>query len=88
MITAVVRFRLPQGTTRDDAKALFEKSAPNYRSVPGLVRNTIFTEMITPEEVFISGVVMLPNVSTLIPGRARSHSGTERSRRFCSTRRR
>jgi hypothetical protein len=38
MITAVVRFRLPQGTTRDDAKALFEKSAPNYRSVPGLVR--------------------------------------------------
>jgi hypothetical protein len=27
MITAVVRFRLPQGTTRDDAKAMFEKSA-------------------------------------------------------------
>jgi hypothetical protein len=38
MITAVVRFRLPQGTTREDAKALFEKSAPNYRGVPGLVR--------------------------------------------------
>jgi len=38
MITAVVRFRLPEGTTRDDAKALFEKSAPNYRGVPGLVR--------------------------------------------------
>ena len=38
MITAVVRFRLPQGTTRDDAKAMFEKSAPNYRGVPGLVR--------------------------------------------------
>src|SRR6266513_2441671 len=29
---------LPQGTTRDDAKAMFEKSAPNYRGVPGLVR--------------------------------------------------
>ena len=38
MITAVVHFRLPQGTTRDDAKAMFEKSAPNYRGVPGLVR--------------------------------------------------
>jgi len=38
MITAVVRFRLPQGTTRDDAKAMFEKSAPNYRGIPGLVR--------------------------------------------------
>jgi hypothetical protein len=38
MITAVVRFRLPQGTTRNDAKAMFEKSAPNYRGVPGLVR--------------------------------------------------
>jgi hypothetical protein len=38
MITAIVRFRLPEGTTRDDAKAMFEKSAPNYRGVPGLVR--------------------------------------------------
>jgi hypothetical protein len=38
MITAVVRFPLPQGTTRDDAKVMFEKSAPNYRGVPGLVR--------------------------------------------------
>ena len=38
MITAVVRFPLPQGTTRDEAKALFEKSAPNYRGVPGLIR--------------------------------------------------
>ena len=38
MITAVVRFPLPQNLTRDDAKAMFEKSAPNYRGVPGLVR--------------------------------------------------
>ena len=37
MITAVVRFRLPEGTTRDDAKAMFEKSAPNYRGVTGLL---------------------------------------------------
>jgi hypothetical protein len=38
MITAVVCFPLPEGTTRDAAKAMFEKSAPNYRGVPGLVR--------------------------------------------------
>ena len=38
MITAIVRFPLPQNVTRDDAKAMFEKSAPNYRGVPGLVR--------------------------------------------------
>ena len=36
--TAVVRFKLPQNITRDDAKAMFEKSAPNYRDLPGLVR--------------------------------------------------
>jgi len=38
MITAIVRFPLPQSVTRDDAKAMFEKSAPNYRGVPELVR--------------------------------------------------
>jgi hypothetical protein len=38
MITAVVRFPLPQDTTSDDAKSMFEESAPNYRGVPGLVR--------------------------------------------------
>ena len=38
MITAVVRFKLPPNTTREQAEALFEKSAPNYRNLPGLVR--------------------------------------------------
>ncbi|MGP0093282.1 MAG: monooxygenase [Xanthobacteraceae bacterium] len=38
MITAIVRFTLSEGTTCDDAKAMFEKSAPNYRGIPGLVR--------------------------------------------------
>src|SRR5690242_11779585 len=38
MITAIVRFALPQGTSLDAAKAMFEKSAPNYKDVPGLVR--------------------------------------------------
>jgi len=38
MITAIVRFPLPKSTTREDAKGMFEKSAPNYRGVPGLIR--------------------------------------------------
>lgn len=38
MITAIVRFPLPQDASLDTAKAIFEQSAPNYRGVPGLVR--------------------------------------------------
>ena len=38
MITAIVRFPLPEGTTLAAAKAMFEKSAPNYKAAPGLVR--------------------------------------------------
>jgi len=38
MITAIVRFPLPSSINGNDAKALFEKSAPNYRGIPGLVR--------------------------------------------------
>jgi hypothetical protein len=35
---AIVRFPLKPGTTLEDAKALFEGSAPKYRAAPGLVR--------------------------------------------------
>ncbi|MCC7082661.1 MAG: hypothetical protein IT530_18515 [Burkholderiales bacterium] len=38
MITAIVRFALPADFGLDDARQAFEKSAPNYRGVPGLVR--------------------------------------------------
>jgi len=38
MITAIVRFKLPQGTSLDTARDMFEKSAPNYKGAPGLVR--------------------------------------------------
>ena len=38
MITAIVRFKLPEGTSLAAAKAMFEKSAPNYQNAPGLVR--------------------------------------------------
>jgi hypothetical protein len=38
MITAIVRFKLPQSTSLETAKAMFEKTAPNYRNAPGLVR--------------------------------------------------
>jgi hypothetical protein len=38
MITAIVRFPLPQVTSIEDAKAMFEKSVHTYRAAPGLVR--------------------------------------------------
>jgi hypothetical protein len=38
MITAVVRFPLRQGTTLEAATEMFERSAPNYRGVAGLIR--------------------------------------------------
>jgi len=38
MITAVVRFPLPEGTTSAQAEAMFEHSVPAFRGVPGLVR--------------------------------------------------
>jgi hypothetical protein len=38
MIVAIVRFKLPAGTSLADAKALYEGSAPKYRDLPGLVR--------------------------------------------------
>jgi len=38
MITTVVRFPLPKGTTREAAKTMFESSAPTYQKVPGLIR--------------------------------------------------
>jgi len=38
VITAIVQFKVAEGTTLDQAKAMFERSAPNYRGVPGLVR--------------------------------------------------
>jgi hypothetical protein len=38
MITAIVRFPLPQGTTLESAKAMFEKSTPIYKAAPGLIR--------------------------------------------------
>lgn len=38
MITAIVRFPLAKGTTRDAAKTLFETSAPTFQKTPGLIR--------------------------------------------------
>src|SRR5918911_935385 len=38
MITAIVRFPLTPGTKLEDARVLFEGSAPKYRGAPGLVR--------------------------------------------------
>lgn len=38
MITAVVQFKLTEGTSLDDAKAIFQGTAPRYRGMAGLVR--------------------------------------------------
>ncbi len=38
MITAIVQFKLPAGTSPAQAAELFKASAPNYRGVPGLIR--------------------------------------------------
>ncbi len=38
MITAVVQFKLPKGTTREDMLNVFKATAPNYQGMPGLVR--------------------------------------------------
>ncbi len=38
MITALVLFPMPVGTTRDQAAAIFRSTAPLYRGVEGLVR--------------------------------------------------
>ena len=38
MITAIVRFKLPDNVTLDAATELFKGSAPKYQNLPGLVR--------------------------------------------------
>ena len=38
MITAIVQFPLPSGTTLEQARDAFEGSAPKYRGLAGLVR--------------------------------------------------
>ena len=38
MITTIVQFKLPDGTSLEAATELFEKSAPMYRTMNGLVR--------------------------------------------------
>jgi hypothetical protein len=38
MITAIVQFRLPPGTTREAAAAIFRSTAPRYVGLGGLVR--------------------------------------------------
>ena len=38
MITVVVQFNCPPGTTSDDATALYLGTAPRFRKMPGLLR--------------------------------------------------
>ena len=38
MITAVVQFKLTDGTSLEDATAIFQNTAPRYRGMTGLMR--------------------------------------------------
>ena len=38
MITTLTTFKLPKPMTREEARAVFESTAPKYREVAGLVR--------------------------------------------------
>ena len=38
MITAIATFRLPKRLTVDEARAIFQGTAPRYQSQPGLIR--------------------------------------------------
>lgn len=38
MITAIATFRLPKRLTVDEARAIFQGTAPRYQSLPGLIR--------------------------------------------------
>ena len=38
MITAVVQFKLPEGTSREEVFKAFKASSPNYQGMPGLIR--------------------------------------------------
>jgi hypothetical protein len=38
MITAIATFRLPRRLTVEEARAIFQSTAPRYQSQPGLVR--------------------------------------------------
>jgi len=38
MITAIVQFPLPAGTTLEQAEQMFQSTAPRYREIAGLVR--------------------------------------------------
>jgi hypothetical protein len=44
MITEIVTFRLPKGMTRDDVVANFEKTAPNWRANPDLIRKNYLVD--------------------------------------------
>jgi hypothetical protein len=44
MITEIVTFRLPNGMTHDDVVANFEKTAPNWKANPDLIRKNYLVD--------------------------------------------
>lgn len=54
-VTAIVRFKIPQGFSAQQIKAAFEASAPRYRNVPGLVRKYYLSD---PDSQTAGGVYL------------------------------
>jgi Putative mono-oxygenase ydhR len=46
MITEIVTFKLPEGMTHEDVVANFEKTAPNWRANPDLIRKNYLVDAI------------------------------------------
>ena len=44
MITEIVTFKLPDGMTREEAAANFEKTAPGWRANPDLIRKNYLVD--------------------------------------------
>ena len=55
MITTITMFRLPKPLTRDEARKIFQSTAPKYLGVPGLVRKVY---VLYPEGDAVGGIYL------------------------------
>lgn len=55
MITVLVRFKLPQPISIDQAKEIFLGTAPKYQGMPGLIRKYYF---VTPDGSEAGGIYL------------------------------
>ncbi|WP_218243622.1 YdhR family protein [Comamonas fluminis] len=58
MITTITTFNLPEAISLDEARAIFESTAPKYQTFPGLVRKQY---MLTEDGKTVGGVYLWKN---------------------------